>query len=258
MAPEDDLLAGHDAAGVGLRVADGFVHRPCSPRVARTRDGGYGSRSPVACLELDRLAEPPLIRRAIRSCAHQLLSQPESLRRCYRRDFLRHSDITEGHPGVDRNESRAGHGLALGYPSQSVLPVRAPPRGLSPGDQLGLGARGRREAFPPRPGRRAVKLVRVLSRLAVLSLAAAALAGLTGIYGGSTRSPLPNPQWQMGRQHRPSAPRVSQFPEFIGEGMLVALFAVVGRIGLRLRLSPVPRSEGQPILLNLRRGSQDR
>jgi hypothetical protein len=103
-----------------------------------------------------------------------------------------------------------------------------------------------------------VKLVRVLSRLAVLSLAAAALAGLTGIYGGSTRSPLPNPQWQMGRQHRPSAPRVSQFPEFIGEGMLVALFAVVGRIGLRLRLSPVPRSEGQPILLNLRRGSQDR
>ena len=98
-----------------------------------------------------------------------------------------------------------------------------------------------------------MKLVRVLSRLAVLSLAAAALAGLTGIYGGSARPPLPNPRSQAARRHRPSAPRVSQFPEFVGEGMLVALYAVAGRMGLRLRLSPVSRSEGQPILLNLRR-----
>jgi hypothetical protein len=62
--------------------------------------------------------------------------------------FLRHSDIAAGDSGVDRDKSRAGHGLALGYPSQPVLgdrgnAVRVPPR-----DQLGLGARGRAEGFP--------------------------------------------------------------------------------------------------------------
>jgi hypothetical protein len=99
-----------------------------------------------------------------------------------------------------------------------------------------------------------VKLVRVLSRLALLSLAAAAFVGLTGIYGGSVRPPSPNPHWQAARRHRPPAPEVSQFPEFVGEGMALAFFAVVGRIALRLRLSPVSRSERQPILLNLHPG----
>jgi Domain of unknown function (DUF4405) len=47
MALEDNLLAGRDAAGLGLRVADCFFHRTCYPRVARTRDGGYGFRSPT-------------------------------------------------------------------------------------------------------------------------------------------------------------------------------------------------------------------
>src|SRR6266404_7278137 len=108
MALEDNLLAGRDAAGLGLRVADCFFHRTCSPRVARTRDGGYGFRSPTACLELDRLAEPPLIRRAIRPRAHQLPSQPESFRRRHRRDLLRHSDIAEGDSDVVRRASRAG------------------------------------------------------------------------------------------------------------------------------------------------------
>lgn len=64
----------------------------------------------------------------------------------------------------------------------------------------------------------------------------------------------PNPHWQAARRHRPSAPQVSHFSEFIGEGMLLVFCTVVGRIALRLRLSPVLRSEGQPILLNLRRG----
>jgi hypothetical protein len=96
-----------------------------------------------------------------------------------------------------------------------------------------------------------VKLVGIVSRLALLSLVATAFVGLTGIYGGSARPPLPNPQWQAGREHRPSAPQVSQFPEFIGEGMVLAIYAVAGRITFRLRLSPVSRSEGQPILLNL-------
>jgi hypothetical protein len=102
-----------------------------------------------------------------------------------------------------------------------------------------------------------VKLVRVLSRLALLSLAAAAFVGLTGIYGGSVQPHLPNPRGQAVRRHRPSAPQVSRFPEFVGEGMLLAFFAVAGRIGLRLRLSPVSRSEGQPIMLGLHRGRQD-
>jgi len=182
------------------------------------------------------------------------LSQPESFRRRHRRDLLRHSDIAEGDSDVDRHESLAGHGLALGYPSQPVLAGRGHSVGVSPGDQLGLGARGRTEGFPPRPGRRAVKLVRVLSRLALLSLAAAAFVGLTGIYGDSVRPPVPNPHSQAARRYRPSAPQVGRFPEFVGEGMLLAFFAVVGRIALRLRLSPVSRSEGQPILLDLHRG----
>ena len=95
-------------------------------------------------------------------------------------------------------------------------------------------------------------IVRLVSRVAALSLAAAAFVGLTGIYGGSVRPPLPDPSSQAERRHRQSAPQVSKFPEFVGEGMLLALYAVTGRIVLRLRLSPVSRSEG-PTLLDLKR-----
>ena len=102
-----------------------------------------------------------------------------------------------------------------------------------------------------------MKLVRLLSRLALLSLAAAAFVGLTGIYGGSVRPPLPNPLYRATHRHRPSAPQVSHFLEFVGAGLVLALFAVGGRIALRLRLSPAPRSEGQAILLGLHRGRQD-
>jgi hypothetical protein len=96
-----------------------------------------------------------------------------------------------------------------------------------------------------------MRFIRVLSRLALLSLVAAAFAGMTGIYGGSVRSPSPDAQWRVGRDHRPSAPEVRLFPEFVGEGMIVAVFAAGGRIVFRLRLSPPSRSEGQPILLGL-------
>jgi hypothetical protein len=96
-----------------------------------------------------------------------------------------------------------------------------------------------------------VKVVRVLSRLALLSLAAAACAGLTGIYGGSVPPPSLNPQWKAARAHRPSAPQVRQVSEFVGAGLVVAFFAVGGRVGLRLRLSPVSRREGQPTSLDL-------
>lgn len=96
-----------------------------------------------------------------------------------------------------------------------------------------------------------MKFAQVLSRLALLSLAAAAFVVLTGIYGGSVRLPLPNPGSKAERQHRPSAPHLSEFPELIGEGILLIFYAVAGRIVLRLRLSPPSRSEGQPILLGL-------
>ena len=107
--------------------------------------------------------------------------------------------------------------------------------------------------IPKVPERRALKLVRVLSRIALLLLAAAALVGLTHIYGGSVRRPLPSLDSQAERLHRPSAPQLSQFPEFVGDGMILALFALAGRIVFRLRLSAPSRSEGQPISLKLHR-----
>ena len=56
------------------------------------------------------------------------------------------------------------------------------------------------KVFAPRPGRRAVKLVRILSRLALLSLVAAAFVGLTDTYGGSVRPHWPHPLWQAGER----------------------------------------------------------
>jgi hypothetical protein len=102
-----------------------------------------------------------------------------------------------------------------------------------------------------------MKLVRLLSRLALLSLATAAFVGLTGIYGGSVRPSLPSPRYRATHRHPPSAPQVSHFLEFVGAGIVLALFAVGGRTALRLRLSPAPRSEGQLILLGLHRGHHD-
>jgi hypothetical protein len=80
---------------------------------------------------------------------------------------------------------------------------------------------------------------------------------LTRIYGGSARPALPDPQSQAERRRSPSAPQVSQFLEFVGEGIVLAVYAVAGRTVLRLRLSPVSRGVGQPILLNLHRRRQD-
>ena len=101
-----------------------------------------------------------------------------------------------------------------------------------------------------------MRFIRVLSRLAILSLAAAAFAALTGFYGNSVQ-PNPDPQWRLGRDHRPSAPEIGQFAELIGEAMVLGIYAVAGRIVLRLRLSPSSRSEGLPILLGLHRGNKD-
>ena len=95
-----------------------------------------------------------------------------------------------------------------------------------------------------------MKLVRALSRIALLSLAAAAFVGLTAVYKDAVPPPVPNPYWQAARRHRALAPQVDKFPEFVAEGMVVAVYAVAGRLLLRLRLSRVPRTQGQPIGLN--------
>jgi hypothetical protein len=96
-----------------------------------------------------------------------------------------------------------------------------------------------------------VKLVRALSRIALLSLPAAVFAGLTAIYGDAAPPPLPNPYWQAERRHRAPAPQVDKFPEFVAEGMVITIYAVGGRLLLRLRLSRVPYTRGKPIGLNL-------
>lgn len=103
-----------------------------------------------------------------------------------------------------------------------------------------------------------MKLVRVLSRIAILSLVAAALAGLTEIYRSSVQSPLTDPREHAERQHRASEPDVRQFPEFICYVVLFVFWVGIGRAGLRLRLSPVSRTEGQPISLNLHRRREGR
>ena len=103
---------------------------------------------------------------------------------------------------------------------------------------------------------RVLSLVRLSSRIAIISLVAAAFAGLTEIYGGSVQSPLTDPIEQAERQHRASEPGPSQFPEFLGYVVLLVFWVGIGRVGLRLRLSPPSRSETQPISLNLHRGRE--
>ena len=93
----------------------------------------------------------------------------------------------------------------------------------------------------------------MLSRLAILSLAAAALVGLTQVYGGFARPPLPSPSWQYERLHHSFGPNIILLPECLGDLTVIAIYAVAGRLLLRLRLSSVPPKEGKPILLHLRR-----
>jgi hypothetical protein len=102
-----------------------------------------------------------------------------------------------------------------------------------------------------------VKSIRVLSRIALLSLAAAGFVKLTAIFGDWVRPSLPNPGWQATRRHRPSPPKVGYVSEFFGEGMVLVIYGVAGRLVFQLRLSPVSRAKGQPILLDLHRTRQD-
>lgn len=83
-----------------------------------------------------------------------------------------------------------------------------------------------------------MKVVQILSRLVLLSLVAGIFALLTSAYGKYVASPLPGQHWQL---HRSLAPKISELPEFIGEALLIALSAVIGRRVFRLRLSPPSR-----------------
>jgi hypothetical protein len=86
-----------------------------------------------------------------------------------------------------------------------------------------------------------MNVVRMLSRLVLLSLAAAIFALLTSAYGKYVASPLPGQHhWQL---HRSLTPKISELPEFIGQAMLIAVCAVVGRVVFRLRLSSPSRRE---------------
>jgi|SRR4051812_27363546 hypothetical protein len=98
-----------------------------------------------------------------------------------------------------------------------------------------------------------MKLVRVFSRILLISLAAAVFVGLTEMYGSSRRHRLPIASWQEERGHRPSAPQVGYFPDVIGDGIVLAIFAFAGRVIFRLRLSPVSRNEERLMVLGLHR-----
>ena len=93
--------------------------------------------------------------------------------------------------------------------------------------------------------------MKFLARLAILSLVAAAFAVLTGIYGRSVHPPLPYARFQAAHRHPPPAPNPSKFMDFVRYAIAITMFTVGGRVALRLRLTPPPRDEGQPILLGL-------
>jgi hypothetical protein len=99
-------------------------------------------------------------------------------------------------------------------------------------------------------------IARVLSRVAVLSLTAGVFVVLTAVYGRSMRPVVPDRQTRAERSHRPSAPDGGRFLEFLGEGLNVTIVALFGRIVFGLRLTPASRSEGQPVLLDLREGAK--
>src|SRR4051812_7002239 len=92
---------------------------------------------------------PSVVRRAIDPFAPQLPSQPEAFCRRYRRNFLRYSDFADGNSNSNWCEGCLANGLALGYSPQPVLARRARFIGISPGAELGLGARGLTKGFVP-------------------------------------------------------------------------------------------------------------
>jgi hypothetical protein len=101
--------------------------------------------------------------------------------------------------------------------------------------------------------------LRLSYRAAILLLAAAAFVGLTAAYAASARYRVPGPQEQTARRSRPLRPQGSELPSIAGEGLLLALYAVTGRLAWR-RLPRDSRSNEEMILMGLRprRGEDDR
>jgi len=94
----------------------------------------------------------------------------------------------------------------------------------------------------------------MLARIALLSMVAALFFWLTQVYAGSVRPPrFAGRYLRERRNNRPSEPQFGRFPSFFGEGLIVALIAVAGRIVFRLRLTPAPRNEDPMILLDVDR-----
>ena len=60
-------------------------------------------------------------------------------------------------------------------------------------------------------------------------------------------------QVRIRRNNRPPVPQLGRFPSFLGEGVLMALFAVAGRLVFQLRLTTARRNEDPMILLDLGR-----
>lgn len=96
-----------------------------------------------------------------------------------------------------------------------------------------------------------MRLARPLFRLAVLLMVGALLVELTAMYGKSAHPFMPNARGQWEIQHQPSTPSVGYVTDFLGQAILLAIFAWLGRMLFRLRLNPAPRNEGKPILLGL-------
>jgi hypothetical protein len=113
-----------------------------------------------------------------------------------------------------------------------------------------------------------MKFVRLLSQIVVLLVASAVFIGLTSIYHSSLYSVLPEAtiesigpgafaRYQYEKRHQPSAARIGYFSDFAAYGMLLTIFTLTGRILFRIRLNSPPRSEGKPILLDLRQRRQE-
>jgi hypothetical protein len=121
-----------------------------------------------------------------------------------------------------------------------------------------MGA-GRQSAdLSPIHGRCAMKFTRILARIALVSLAAAVLAMLTASYGNSVPAPPRDLLGEIAREHRPASPDFTDSITILGQCVVLALYALIGRIVFRLRLSSPSRNEGKLEPLELHRNAGER
>ncbi|HVY94466.1 MAG TPA: hypothetical protein VHA14_17010 [Bryobacteraceae bacterium] len=97
-----------------------------------------------------------------------------------------------------------------------------------------------------------MKFARTLSRIVLISLAVAGFIMLTAKYGNSGPDPARDLLGEIAREHRPAWPDLDDAIAIPGQLVVLALYAVIGRIFFRLRLSPPSRNEGKLMPLKLR------